>query len=100
MDTPDWGDSSEDEEREEEEEEEELQEEAEVEAVNDGDYPFDKGLFEDEKEELEDDDYYRDTEMRGIEATGRKLIAGGPTKPNTESMGKAEAEKVLKVWRK
>ena len=46
MDTPNWADSSEDEER---EEEEELQEEAEVEVVNDGDYPFDKGLFDDDK---------------------------------------------------
>ena len=66
MDTPNRGDSSEDEEREEEEEEEEeLQEEAEVEVVNDGDYPFDKGLFDDKKENLENDDYYNDTEMRG-----------------------------------
>ena len=49
---------------------------------------------------LEDDDYYRDTELRDTGATGRKLIAGGPAKPNTESMGEVEAEKVLKVWRK
>ena len=76
--------SSEEEERE--EKDEELQEEAEVEVVNDGNYPFDKGLFDDEKEEFEDDDYYRDTKFRGTGATGRKLIAGGPTKPNTSFM--------------
>jgi hypothetical protein len=49
------GDTSEEEERE--EEEDELQEEAEVEVVNDGNYHFDKGLFDDEKEVLGDDDY-------------------------------------------
>jgi len=38
--------------------------------------------------------------MRGTGATGHKLIAGGPTKPNKESMGKVEADKVLKVCRK
>jgi hypothetical protein len=54
VDLPNWADSSEDEESE--EENEELQEEAEVEVVNDGEYPFDKGLFDDEKDELEDDD--------------------------------------------
>ena len=60
MDLSNFADSSKDEESEE-EEEEELQEAAEVEVMNDGEYPFDKELFYDEKEELEDDDYYRDT---------------------------------------
>ena len=74
LDSPNWGDSSEDEEREEEKEELHMlklapsgegvdleepigdAEEAEVEVVYDGDYPFDKELFDDEKDELEDDD--------------------------------------------
>ena len=63
-------------------------------------YPFDKGLFEDEKDEILDDDYYRDTKFHGKGASGRKLTPGGPQKPDTTSMGEVEAEQVLQQWRK
>jgi len=84
VDLPNFVDTSEDGEEDEEEE----------------DYPFDKGLFEDETEEFVDDDYYHCTDFRGTGASGRKLTPGGPPKPDTTSMDEVEAEQVLKVWRK
>ena len=83
VDLPIFGDSSSDEESEEED-----------------DYPFDKELFEDEKEKILDDDYYHNTEFHGKGSTGHKLTPGGPQKPDTTSMVEVEAEQVLKKWRK
>ena len=87
---PNFGDTSEDEVWPEEEEDKDDEEY----------YPFDKGLFEDEKDEILDDDYYRDTKFHGKGASGRKLTPGGPQKPDTTSMGEVEAEQILKKWRK
>ena len=89
VDLPDFGDT-EDEESEEEEEDKDDEEY----------YPFDKGLFEDEKGDILDDDYYHDTEFHGKGASGRKLTPGGPQKPDTTSMGEVEADQALKKWRK
>jgi hypothetical protein len=89
VDLPHFGDTEE--EKSEEEEEDKDDEEY---------YPFDKGLFEDEKGDILDDDYYHDTEFHGKGASGSKLTPGGPQKPDTTSMCEVEAEKVLKKWRK
>ena len=78
----------------------EKSEEEEEEKSDEEYYPFDKGLFEDEKGDILDDDYYHDTEFHGKGASGRKLTPGGPQKPDTTSMGEVEAEQVLKNWRK
>jgi len=86
---PDFGDTEEEKSAEEEEDKDDEEY-----------YPFDKGLFEDEKDEILDDDYYRDTEFHGKGASGRKLTPGGPQKPDTTSMGEVEAEQVLQKWRK
>ena len=88
-DLPDFGDSEEEKSAEEEEDKDDEEY-----------YPFDKGLFEDEKDESLDDDYYRDTKFHGKGASGRKLTPGGPQKPDTTSMGEVEAEQVLNKWRK
>jgi hypothetical protein len=80
--------------------EEEKSEEEEEDKADEEYYPFDKGLFEDEKGDILDDDYYYDTEFHGKGASGRKLTPGGPQKPDTTSMGEVEAEQVLKEWRK
>ncbi len=62
------------------------------------DYPFDTALFADEIEELEDLSYYRNE--GGTGQTGRKLLSGGPPKPDTSKMGEMEAEQVIKEWRR
>jgi hypothetical protein len=86
---PDFGDTEEEKSAEEEEDKDDEEY-----------YPFDKGLFEDEKDEILDDDYYRDTKFHGKGASGLKLTPGGPQKPDTTSMGEVEAEQVLQKWRK
>ena len=61
-------------------------------------YPFDTALFDDETEDLEDLSYYRDE--GGFTHGGRKLITGGPQKPDISNMGEMDAEAAMKVWRK
>ncbi len=82
---PDFGDSEEEKSAEEEEDKDDEEY-----------YPFDKGLFEDEKDEILDDDYYRDTKFHGKGASGRKLTPGGPQKPDTTSMGEVELSRYCK----
>ena len=64
------------------------------------DYPYDPGMFDSEEDELDDPTYYRDTSERGKGAVGRKLVTGGPVKPNTDGLSEVEAEKLIMKWRK
>ena len=64
------------------------------------DYPYDPDMFNSEEDELEDPMYYRDTSERGKGAVGRKLVTGGPVKPNTDGLSEVEAEKLIMKWRK
>ena len=64
------------------------------------DYPYDPEMFDSEEDELDDPAYYLDTSERGNNSVGRKLVTGGPVKPNTDGKSEVEAEKLIKKWRK
>ena len=64
------------------------------------DYPYDPDMFDSEEDDLDDPAYYLDTSERGNSSVGRKLVTGGPVKPNTDGKSEVEAEKLIKKWRK
>ena len=63
-------------------------------------YPYDPEMFDSEEDDLDDPAYYRDTSERGNSSVGRKLVTGGPVKPNTDGLSEVEAEKLIRKWRK